>query len=208
MKTRAELKAMAKEQIKGKIGILFVITLIIVAISFAAGLVLSFIPGGGLSATIIITPAFTISLLRVYLNLANGVNPEVKDTFSGFDDFWSAFKVTFLVGLFTFLWSLLFIVPGIIKACSYSQATLIVAENKGMSALKAINLSKAMMEGHKMDYFILGLSFIGWEIVSAFTFGLLYIWLMPYMQATLINFYNDLKPAAPVAAEPETVTAE
>ena len=153
MKTRAELKAMAKEQIKGKIGILFVITLIIVAISFAAGLVLSFIPGGGLIATIIITPAFTISLLRVYLNLANGVNPEVKDTFSGFDDFWSAFKVTFLVGLFTFLWSLLFIVPGIIKACSYSQATLIVAENKGMSALKAINLSKAMMEGHKMDLF-------------------------------------------------------
>ena len=101
MKTRAELKAMAKEQIKGKIGILFVITLIIVAISFAAGLVLSFIPGGGLIATIIITPAFTISLLRVYLNLANGVNPEVKDTFSGFDDFWSAFKVTFLVGLCT-----------------------------------------------------------------------------------------------------------
>ena len=100
---RAELKAQAKEQIKGKIGILFLITLLIGLISAAAGSLLGLIPGGGAVAAIIITPAFTLSIYRVYLLVAEGGKPEVKDAFSGFDDFLSAFKVTFLVGLFTFL---------------------------------------------------------------------------------------------------------
>ena len=106
---RAQLKAAAKSQITGKIGILFVITLIIGLISFVAGLILSLIPGGGLVASIIITPAFSLSLVRVYLNVIKGEYPKASDAFDGFDDFWSAFKVTFLVGLFTFLWSLLFV---------------------------------------------------------------------------------------------------
>lgn len=193
MRTRAELKAMAKEQIAGKIGILFLISFIIFLISFAVSAILGRIPGGEIISTVIITPAFTISILRVYLNLANGISPKIDDTFSGFDDFWCAFKVTFFVGLYTFLWSLLFIIPGIIKAYSYSQATYIVAENKGMPAHEAIRRSKAMMEGHKMDLFVLSLSFIGWGILGAFTLGILYIWLTPYMNATFVNFYNDLK---------------
>lgn len=201
MKTRAELKSMAKQQIKGNIGILFVITLIIGLISAAAGFILSFIPAGSLIASIVITPAFTISILRVYLNLAKTQQkPEVKDAFTGFDDFWSAFKVTFLVGIFTFLWSLLFVIPGIIKAISYSQAMTIVAENPKTNALDAINRSKAMMHGHKMDYFVLGLSFIGWALLCGITFGIAYIYVGPYMQATMINFYNDLKAANAEAA--------
>ena len=68
---RAQLKAAAKTQIKGKIGILFVITLIIGLTSFIAGLILALIPGGGLVASIIITPAFSLSLIRVYLNVIN-----------------------------------------------------------------------------------------------------------------------------------------
>ena len=139
---RAELKAAAKEQIKGKIGILFAITLIIGLISGAASWALSLIPGGSLIASIVITPAFTISLIRVYLNVVKGEYPKVGDAFSGFDDFWSAFKVTFLVGLFTFLWSLLFIIPGIIKSLSYSMSFFILAENKGKPALECINESR------------------------------------------------------------------
>ena len=104
---RAELKANAKAQIKGKIGVLFLITLIIGLISGAASAVLNLIPGGSLVASIIITPAFTLSIYRVYVNLFKGAAPQVKDAFCGFDDFWAAFKDTFLVGLFTFLWSLL-----------------------------------------------------------------------------------------------------
>ncbi len=208
MKTRAELKAMAKGQIRGNLGILFLITLIIGLISGVASGLLSLIPGGSLVASIIITPAFTISVLRVYLNLAKGVKPAAKDAFSGFDDFWSAFKVSFLVGLFTFLWSLLFVIPGIIKAISYSQATLIVAENPKTGALEAINQSKDMMEGHKMDYFVLGLSFIGWGLLVPFTLGILCIWLVPYINATQINFYNEIKPVKAEEIVVEAVAAE
>lgn len=192
---RAELKSMAKQQIRGKIGILFVISLVIALISGLAGFVLSFIPFGSLAATIIITPAFTLSLVRVYMLVVKGEHPEVSGAFSGFDDFWSAFKVIFLVGLFTFLWSLLFIIPGIVKSYSYSMSMYILAENKGKPALECINESKMMTEGHKMDLFVLNLSFIGWMLLGSITLGIAYIWVVPYMEATMINVYNTLKPA-------------
>ncbi len=192
---RAELKAAAKAQIKGKIGILFVITLIIGAISSIASFLLNLIPMGGLVASIIITPAFSLSIVRVYLNVVADGKPEAKDAFSGFDDFWSAFKVSFLTGLFTFLWSLLLVVPGIIKALSYSMSTFVLAENKGKAALECIAESKKMTDGHKGELFVLGLSFIGWALLGAITFGIAYIWILPYMQATYANAYNLLKPA-------------
>lgn len=203
MKTRAELKEMAKQQIKGNIGMLFVISLIIGVISGAAGA----IPPLALAVSIIVTPAFSISIIRVYQELArNGKKPEVKDTFAGFDDFWSAFKAMFLVGLFTFLWSLLFIIPGIIKTFSYSQTMRIVAENKGIGARESINRSKAMMDGRKMDLFVLGLSFIGWGLLCCITLGIASIWVGPYVQATMVNFYNDIKPAEATAED--TANAE
>ena len=203
---RAQLKAAAKSQIKGKIGILFVITLIIGLISVAASAILSLIPGGSLVVSIIITPAFSLSLIRVYLNVIKGNHPKAEDSFSGFDDFWSAFKVTFLVGLFTFLWSLLFVIPGIIKSFSYSMSTYILAENKGKPALECINESKAMTNGHKMDLFVLGLSFIGWGFLCAITLGIASIWVIPYMQATYANAYNSLKPIAIADEQPSIAT--
>lgn len=193
---RAELKAAAKEQIKGKIGVLFVITLIISVITFAASFLLSLIPGGGLVVSVIVTPAFALSLARVYLNVCAGGTPAVGDAFSGFNDFWTAFKVNFLVGLFTFLWSLLFVVPGIIKSISYSMSMYVLAEDRtGKGARDCIAESMAMTEGHKMELFVLGLSFIGWGLLCAVTFGIAGIWVIPYMQATYVNAYNSLKPA-------------
>lgn len=204
MKTRAELKEMAKQQIKGNIGMLFVIALIIGAISGAAGA----FPPLALVVSIIVTPAFSISIIRVYQELArNGKKPEAKDAFAGFDDFWTGFKALFLVGLFTFLWSLLFVIPGIIKSFSYSQTMMIVAENKGIGAREAINRSKAMMDGRKMDYFVLGLSFIGWGLLCCITLGIAAIWVGPYMQATMVNFYNDIKPVE-ANVEDNTVDVE
>lgn len=199
---RIELKANAKAQIKGKIGVLFVISLIIAVLSAVAGLILSFIPYvGSLASTIIVTPAFSLSIYRVYLGVVAGGIPSAGDAFSGFDDFWSAFKVNFLVGLFTFLWSLLFVIPGIVKSYSYSMSMYILAENKGKPALECINESKQMTYGHKADLFVLSLSFIGWFLLAPFTLYLLCIWLVPYMNATYANAYNSLKPVA-AAAEP------
>ena len=204
MWTRAELKARAKQQIAGKIGILFVISLIVAAISGAASGILSFAgPAGSLVATIIITPAFALSVTRVYLNLFHGKKPEVQDAFSGFDDFWSAFKVQFLVGLFTFLWSLLFLVPGIIKSYSYSMSLYILAENKEKPALECIRESMSMTNGHKMELFVLDLSFFGWAILGIVTFGIAYIYVIPYMSATYANVYYSLKPVVEPVEVPE-----
>lgn len=205
---RAELKAKAKEQIKGKIGILFAIALIIGLISGVASLILAFIPLGGLVSAFIISPAFALSMARVYLSVAAGAKPAVGDAFSGFDDFWSAFKVNFLIGLFTFLWSLLFIIPGIVKSLSYSMSMYILAENKGKPALDCINESKAMTNGHKADLFVLGLSFIGWILLGYVTLGIAYIWVLPYMQTTFVNAYHSLKPVASKAEMPEVTAAE
>ena len=113
--------------------------------------------------------------------------------FYGFKDLWCAFKVQFLTGLFTFLWSLLFVIPGIIKALSYSMSTYILAENPGMPALEAIERSKKMMDGHKADLFVLGLSFIGWALLGSITLGIAYIWIIPYVSTTYVNFYNQIK---------------
>ncbi len=140
----------------------------------------------------------------MYVNLVKGVKPEIKDAFAGFKDFWTAFKTTFLVGLFTALWSLLFYIPGIIKAISYSMSMFIVAENPGISSREAIRRSKEMMHGHKMEYFVLGLSFIGWALLCGITFGIAAIWVIPYMQATLVNFYNNIKPVEAEATVEES----
>lgn len=201
---RAELKAAAKSQIKGKIGILFLITLIIGLISGAAGGVLALVPGGSLIVSIIITPAFALSMVRVYLNVIKGGTPKAGDAFCGFDDFWAAFKVNFLVGLFTFLWSLLFVIPGIVKSFSYSMSMFILAENKGKAALECIDESKKMTEGHKMELFVLGLSFLGWALLCVITLGIASIWVVPYMETTYANVYNSLKPAPVATEQPET----
>ena len=187
---RAELKAAAKQQIQGKIGILFVINLIVGVISGA----ISAIPVvGSVVSAFVVAPAFTLALTCIYLNLVNGQHPEIGDAFSSFNNFWPAFKVTFLTGLFTMLWSLLFYIPGIIKAISYSMAMYIQAENPGKPALECIEESKRMTQGHKMELFVLGLSFIGWGLLCVITLGIAYIWVGPYMQATFTNAYLKLK---------------
>lgn len=205
---RAQLKAQAKAQIKGKIGILFLISLVIAAISGIAGWLLVLIPVvGPIISAVIIVPAFSLSMVRVFLLIVKGTKPEVKDAFCGFDDFWSAFKLTFFVGLFTFLWSLLFVIPGIIKGISYSMSFYILAENKGKPALACINESKEMTNGHKADLFVLGLSFIGWMLLGSITLGIAYIWILPYMGATFTNAYLSLKPAPVEAAPVEEIPA-
>ena len=204
----AELKAKAKAQIKGKIGILFLITLIIAVLSAVASWLVGLIPVVGAAlAPWVVAPAFALSTVRIYLSVTAGVKPKVEDAFCGFDDYWAAVKVTFLVGVFTFLWSLLFIIPGIIKALSYSMSLYILAENKGKAALECINESKAMTNGYKGELFLLGLSFIGWLLLTAVTFGIAYIWVGPYMQATYINAYQLLKSRVEAPAA-EVIVAE
>lgn len=99
----------------------------------------------------------------------------------------------FLLSLYVTLWSLLLIVPGIIKSFSYAMTPYILKDNPELSANQAIDLSRKMMRGHKFDLFWLYLSFIGWYFLGIFTFGIGYFWLMPYLYTAQAAFYQDLK---------------
>ena len=108
-------------------------------------------------------------------------------------NYWHKVWGMFLMYLFIVLWSLLLIIPGIIKAFSYSMTQFILEENPELSANEAIDHSRAMMKGHKFDLFWLLLSFIGWGILCIFTFGIGYIWLTPYVNTSVAAFYEDVK---------------
>lgn len=102
-----------------------------------------------------------------------------------------------------FLWSLLFLIPGIIKSFSYAMAPYILVEEPELSASQAIKKSKEMMKGHKFDFFYLYLSFIGWFFLSLLTCCIGFFWLEPYAQCSFVAFYNDLKAQKAVSAVAE-----
>lgn len=109
----------------------------------------------------------------------------------------NAVLIMFLRNLYIFLWSLLLIVPGIIKQFAYMMVPYILSENPNMDRKRALELSEEMMDGHKMDAFILGLSFLGWVLLSVCTCGILMIfYVSPYIDATHAEFYAAVKADA------------
>ncbi|WP_289294348.1 DUF975 family protein [Romboutsia ilealis] len=104
-----------------------------------------------------------------------------------------AIGVTLLVGVIVFIGSILFIIPGIILAFMYSQVYYIMAENPEMSIMNCLKESSRIMKGHKMDLFILELSFLGWGILMVITLGIAGLYVLPYYNATLTNFYLEIK---------------
>lgn len=189
--TRKEIKALARLQIDGKIGAFFLVSLV----GGFIGSIGSGFPLIGAIISLILSSAMSLGMIHIRLHVAfdRSYRPRVGDLFEGFRNFWPFLKVTLLSALITMLWSILFIIPGIIKALAYSQAPYIIAENPNMPVMEALRLSERMMKGKKWDYFVLNLSFFGWALLSIPTLGLLSIWLEPYMQMSAVNFYNDVK---------------
>lgn len=105
----------------------------------------------------------------------------------------NVWAVTILSGIYIILWMFLLIIPGIIKAYSYSMAPYIVKDNPEIGADAAIRESMKMMKGYKMKLFLLDLSFIGWAILALLTLGLGLLLLEPYMYSARAVFYEELK---------------
>lgn len=122
----------------------------------------------------------------------DGKEYEVKDLFSQFDRFSVGFLQLFLRELYTILWTLLLIIPGIIKGFSYAMTPFILADHPELTASEAIRRSQELMDGHKWDLFVLGLTFIGWNLLSALTLGIGALWVNPYMNAAYAAFYREL----------------
>lgn len=129
---------------------------------------------------------------KYLLNQYNHASLDIKDLFSQFDRFKEGFLQSFLRGLYVFLWALLFVIPGIIKGLSYAMTPFIMAENPDITAKEAIEASKQLMDGHKMDLFVLDLTFIGWVLLCGLTLGIGCFFLNPYMNAAHAAFYKKI----------------
>lgn len=181
-------------------GRLALITLIYVVISNAFSIstetenMVLLIVGLGLSMVgIFISGPLQYGYLNtIIINYENGT-PTVGDLFSGFKYFWKLFVLTLLIAVYTFLWSLLFIIPGIIKSISYSRAFFIFYENPELSASECIKRSKELMDGHKWTYFKLMLSYLGWLILCVLTLGILTLWVAPKMRTADYILYKVTK---------------
>lgn len=117
---------------------------------------------------------------------------EFGDLFSEVDRYGTGFAQAFLRSLYTTLWTLLFIIPGVIARLSYAMTPFILEENPDMTASEAIRASKELMQGHKMDLFVLELSFLGWALLAVLTFNLGFLVLNPYLNAAYAVFYRQI----------------
>ena len=152
----------------------------------------------GLTSYVIVGFLFVGVLAFGYFNLllkaVRGEEVAVGTLFCAFDkDFVRTMVAGLLISVFTFLWSLLLIIPGIIKSYAYSMTYFIMADDENIEANDAIAKSQEMMMGHKMELFVQDLSFIGWILLSFFTFGILLFWVIPYMEASRAEFYRTLR---------------
>ena len=185
MINRANLKQHAKSSLSNKWGIA-IGTLIVAEIILAAA---ALIPLG----STILSGVVSVGLIIVYLEIVRNWQCEFGDLFKGFNNFGTNCCCGVLTSVYTFLWSLLFVIPGIVKAYSYSMSFYILADNPNMTANEAITASRTMMDGHKADLFVLHLSFIPWLLLCGITFGLAGLYVFPYMQATKAAFYDSIK---------------
>lgn len=216
MKTRKEIKQQAAAAFSAHywpaVGTLFLVTLISGLASYAAnGLDSIFDSFAVSSLNIVFAPSVVTGLAVVFLTaplvvgtnmyclrLFRGEGSSLAELFEeGFSDYGHVVGGYLYMLLFIFLWSLLFIIPGIIKSFSYAMTPYLLADCKAVSATDALKLSNRMMEGHKWELFVFHLSFLGWHLLNGLTLGLLGIfYVMPYYRIACAGYYEERKRQA------------
>lgn len=201
MKTNQDYKNAALAALKGNWTQAVLAALTVFAIALAANMLASVDPEGNLAAivsmavAICVTMPLSVGLFAAYRALYCGTDVKVVENAfkTGFGNWGHHVGGMLLMGVYTFLWTLLLIVPGIIKSFSYAMTPFILADKPELSANEAIELSMKMMDGHKLDLFILYLSFIGWYLLSILTLCIGMLWVMPYQYTATAAFYEDVK---------------
>ncbi|CAK6477153.1 DUF975 family protein [Peribacillus castrilensis] len=208
----SELKRKALQSLGGKWGVTVSLMLLLFLINLIFPLIVEVIGSGGFSEWLmqedtplwsdIFSMVFSIALIPLtisttwfYLNLVREGNPGIPEVFAIYKDGKTSFKLigaSILQAIFIFLWSLLLIIPGIIKAIAYSQQFFLLKDHPEYTVLEAITESKKRMKGLKWKYFLMHLSFIGWGILCMFTLGIGLLWLIPYAGTTTAAFYEEL----------------
>lgn len=194
---RVEIKNYAKEKLSGNLGSIWKILIIALGISLAAGVVFGILfskmDADFLDSLLgILMMPLGIGTTAFFVSLIENENFEAKDLFKYYHDFVKIIGVTVLMGLIVMLGYICFIIPGIILTLSYSLVPIILIKKPELGIVETLKYSREKMQGHKLDAFVLGLSFIGWAILGTLTVGILYIWLFPYMQLTFTKFYLNI----------------
>ena len=133
-----------------------------------------------------------VGYAKFNLNLVDKKNAAVETLFEYFSQWKTTTIARLLRALYVFLWSLLFIIPGIVAGFSYAMTDYILAEDPELTADEAISQSKSIMMGNKWRFFCLQFSFIGWDILATLAFGIGHLWLTPYKQAAYAAFYREV----------------
>lgn len=184
MMTNSEIRSHAWASTKGQLGVAFLVFLIYLVVAVAS----SMIPFG----SIFVSGPLAIGMAIFYLKLTTGQDPEVKDVFEGFNNFLQAFVAYFLYTLAVTIGILLLIIPGIIWGFAFSQVFFIMAKDPNIKAIDALKKSKAMMDGHKMNLFLLVLSFIPWVLLGFISLGIGFIWIAPFIYSAQAKFFLEI----------------
>ena len=192
MKQASELRAEAREALQGLWGNSAVMVFVYEVLVSAAGVALGNVTHGSgsvLAAMALAPMAYALNI--AFLRLLRKNPQELGYLFQEFNS--RVYVTTLLTMVYTLLWTLLLIIPGIIKAYSYSMTYYVLEDNPELSGDKAIEESMRLMDGHKWQLFCLHLSFIGWALLCILTLGIGILWLVPYMQTAQAAFYEDIK---------------
>ena len=180
-----QIKTEAKAALSGNWGI--AIGIWVVYLVLGSAIAFTFI------GPIILSGVFAFGFMAAYLTLVRTKSTSFETLFSGFSNFGTTCVAGILQTIFLTLWTLLFIIPGIVKIYSYSMTYYVLHDNPNLSASEAITESRRMMNGYKGKLFCLDLSFIGWFLLSALTLWLLGFYVLPYYNAARARFYEALK---------------
>lgn len=192
------LTARARASLQGRWGVSIGVCVLAVVISVVAVAVPLL--------SVLVSGPLVVGLGIFFLALVRGSQPEIEMLFEGFKFFLTALVASVLMGLLVMLWSLLLIIPGIIAMYAYSQTFLIIADDSSIGPLEALKRSRQIMKGNKWKYFCLNLRFLGWSLLCLLTpLWIGYLWLYPYMMASLAHFYEDIR--GPAEETPSVIDA-
>ncbi|WP_308303480.1 MULTISPECIES: DUF975 family protein [Bacillus] len=210
--TISEIKKLALKSLQGKWGLAVLLTFLLFLVNSVVSAIVEVILSGGFNnwlwqeqtpvavdiANIVISIVLiplTIAATWFYLNLSRSEAAKIAQVFAIYKDGKTSLKLigaSILVFIFIVLWSLLLIIPGIIKAIAYSQTFFLLKDHPEYTVIKAITESRRRMKGYKWKYFLMHLSFIGWGILAVLSLGIGFLWISPYISAACATFYNEL----------------
>ena len=179
----------ARESLEGKWDIAIGTFVVYFVLTFFVQL----IPFAGIIIGLFVNGPIAIGLVIFSLSLARNKKAKLEQIFEGFQDYSRAVEAYILLVAKVFVWTLLFIVPGVIAALSYAMTYYILVEDPKIGAMEAIKKSIRMMEGSKEKLFRLNLRFFGLGLLCILTLGIGFLWLIPYMHVTYAKFYEDIK---------------